>query len=113
MAQLRHDYETFQALNSDVLVVVPNGPKMIERYVHNSGAPYPILSDKGAKVAEQYGIKTRGIPIVQFTAFKPGVFLIDNTGTIIYADYVGSYIAEPDNGDVLAVLESLAVQKSP
>lgn len=96
-------------MNTEVLVIVPNGPKMIERYVSSNNTPHPILSDKGAKVAEQYGIKTRGLPIIQFRSFKPSVFLVDHTGTIIYVNYVGSYIEEPDNAEALAVLEGLVV----
>lgn len=109
MAQLRHDYDEFKALNAEVLVIVPNGPKMIERHVESNGTPNPILSDKGARVAEAYGIGTRRAALIGFTALKPGVFLVDTTGHVIYTNYVASYIKEPDNREPLGVLEGMAV----
>lgn len=108
MAQLRHDYAEFKALNTEVLIIVPNGPKMIEKYVVENDTPYPILSDKGSEVTEQYGIQAKRIPLVNFTHFKPGVFLVDTTGRIIFTNYLASYIKEPDNEQPLAMLAGLA-----
>ena len=102
MAQLRHDYPKFSALKSEVLVIVPNGLKMIERHVRDNATPYPILSDKGSRVAEQYAIER--INAVAFTALMPSVFLIDQSGRIIYSNYLNSYIKEPDNHEPLALL---------
>jgi peroxiredoxin len=107
MAQLRHDYSKFKALNAEILVAVPNGPRMIEKYIEQNASPYPILSDKGSKVAEQYGVETKHT--IVFKLFTPTVFLIDKTGRICYTNYSTSYIREPDNNEPLAVLEQLAV----
>jgi len=105
MAQLRHDYQKFQALNTEVLVILPNGPRMIEKHVRSNSTPYPVLSDKGAKIAEQYGIDTKRV--VLLTAFTPSVFLVDKTGKICYTDYLTSYVKEPDNHEPLTVLARL------
>ena len=103
MAQLRHDYAKFQALNTEVLVMVPNGPRMIARHVEQQATPYPILSDKGAAVARQY------LQVKKFFALgTPSVFLVDRAGRIRYAHYASSMIEEPDNRESLAVLEGLA-----
>jgi peroxiredoxin len=102
MAQLRQDYQKFKDFNTEVLVIVPNGPKMIERHVNQHETPYLILSDRGAKVAAQYGIETRRVISIQ--AFSPAVFLVDMDGVIRYASYGTSYVKEPDNGEPLAVL---------
>jgi peroxiredoxin len=105
MAQLRHDYHKFQNLNTEVLVLVPNGPKTIGKYVSANGTPYPVLSDKGSTVTGQYGIQTARIPLV--TLFAPSVFVIDRTGHIRYANYSNSYVQEPDNNEPLAVLSRM------
>jgi peroxiredoxin len=105
MAQLRHDYQKFKALNTEVLVIVPNGPKMIGRHVIQNETPYLILSDKGAKVAAQYAIDNRQVILLQI--FTPTVFLVDTSGVIRYASYGTSYIKEPDNRGPLAVLAQL------
>ncbi|RPI79238.1 MAG: hypothetical protein EHM41_24015 [Chloroflexi bacterium] len=99
MAQLRHDYQKFKALNTEVLVMVPNGSKLIGMYVHNNPTPYPILSDKGSKVAAQY-LQIRKFHI----AGTPSVFLVNKTGKICYAHYSTSLIEEPDNRVPLALL---------
>ena len=102
MAQLRHDYDKFKALNTEVLVMVPNGPKMIARYIHQTATPYPILSDKGSKVAGAY------FQIKKFLlAGTPTVFLVDKSGRILYAHYETSLVAEPDNQEPLAVVAQL------
>ena len=106
MAQLRHDYEQFRALDTEVVVIVPNGPRMVERYVNAHAIPYPILSDLGSKVAREYGINLRNALVL--TAMKPTVLLLDKTGKIRYSNYTKSYIKEPDNGEPLEMLRKLA-----
>jgi peroxiredoxin len=108
MAQLRRDYQKFQALNSEVLVILPNGPKLIARYVGQTQTPYPILSDKGARVAAQYGIDTKRF--LRMSAFTPTVLLLDQAGVIRYTNYQTSYIQEPDNREPMGVLARMAAE---
>jgi peroxiredoxin len=106
MAQLCHDYEQFQALNTEVAVIVPNGPGLIERYVSAHAIPYPILSDRGSLVAVRYAVGVRDAVLI--TAMKPAVFLVDMSGKILYSNYLRSYIKEPDNREPLGVLGNFA-----
>ncbi len=102
MAQLRHDYDKFKELNCEVLVMVPNGPRMIGRYVQATQTPYPILTDKGSEVAGRY------LQVKRF--FKigaPTVILVDQQGKVAYTHYATSLIAEPDNREPLAVLANM------
>lgn len=108
MAQLRHDYPKFKEFNTEVLAIVPNGPKMIARYVEKNANPYPVLQDKSSQVAEQYGIETQRA--ILLTTMTPTVFLVDTAGMIRYASYGISYIKEPDNRQPLAVLAQLQIQ---
>jgi peroxiredoxin len=102
MAQLRHDNEKFQKLNAEILVMVPNGPRMIERYVGQNHPPYPILSDKGSRVAGEY------LQVKQFFSLgTPTVFVVDQAGMIRYAHYAASLLEEPDNQEPLVILEKL------
>ncbi len=105
MAQLRRDYQKFSDLNTEILVMVPNGPKMIERHIEHYNTPYRILTDKGSKVAAQY------FQVKKLFAFgTPTVFLVDQTGKIIYNLYANSLIAEPDNNEPLKLLSALAIR---
>ena len=103
MAQLRHDYDKFTALNAEILVMVPNGPFMSKRYLKNNPMPYPILTDKGSQVAAQYFQVKRF-----FAVGTPTVFVVDQLGKIAYAHYANSVIAEPGNQEPLVVLAKLA-----
>ena len=107
MAQLRHDYEKFKAADAEILVIVPNGRKMIERHVQEHNPPYRILSDKGGAVAKQYGTDPKSLPFL--SAFKPAVFVVDISGKVVYTNYTASYMAEPDNREPLAVLTLPAI----
>jgi peroxiredoxin len=103
MAQLRYDYKKFTALNAEILVLVPNGPFMIKRYLKNNPTPYPILTDKGSQVAAQY------FQVKRFFAIgTPTVFVVDQQGKIAYAYYATSVIEEPHNQEPLTVLAKLA-----
>jgi peroxiredoxin len=108
MAQLRHDYEKFQALNTEVLVMVPNGLRSIEKHISRHNPPHPVLSDKGSLVARQYQIAIRQTPLIKFAVMTITLFVVDRAGSIRYAYYPRSYIEEPANGPVLAVLSQLA-----
>ena len=107
MAQLRHDYETFRALNTEVLVMVPNGPRSIAKHTDRYAPPYPVLSDKGSLVARQYRITIRQAPLIKVAVMTVSTFLIDRTGVIRYAYYPKSYIEEPANEPPLAILSHI------
>lgn len=103
MAQLRHDYEKFQNLNTEILVMVPNGPFMINRYLDQNPTPYKILTDKGSKVAGEY------FQVKQFfTIGTPTIFVVDQNQEIRYAYYAKSALEEPSNDEPLAVLKLLS-----
>ena len=103
MAQLRHDYQKFATLNTEIIVIVPNGPIMIKRYLNQHPTPYTILTDKGSQVARQYA------QVKQFLFFgKPAVFLVDQMGKIAYCHYADTIIEKPNNKELLAVMTGLA-----
>lgn len=102
MVQLRHDYQKFKELNTEVLVMVPNGPRMVSLFRRAKAIPYPILTDKSSCVGELY------FQVKHF--FKlgvPSVFLVDQSGQILYVHYAHSLISEPDNREPLAVLNAM------
>ncbi len=102
MAQLRHDHEKFAELNTKVFVMVPNGPKMIEKHIQKNNTPYRILSDKGLKVAAQY------FQVKKFFAIgTPTVFLVNQNGEILYTFYGKSIQDIPNNDEPLVVLQKL------
>ncbi|MFU8826810.1 MAG: peroxiredoxin family protein [Brevefilum sp.] len=104
MAQLRHDFEKFSALNTRILVMVPNGLFMIKRSIKKNSAPFTILMDKGSKVAQTYNQEQKF-----FSLGTPTVILVEQGGKIAYTQYADSIIAEPDNEEPLALLAQLNI----
>ena len=102
MVQLHHDYNKFRDHNTEVVVMVPNGPKLIKRYKDEHAIPYLILSDKGSAVAAKYMQVKRF-----FKIGTPTVLLVDQEGKIIYAHYASSVIEEPNNREPLKILADL------
>jgi peroxiredoxin len=102
MAQLRHDMNKFNELNTEIMIVIPNGSFMIKRYLGKLNTSFTILTDKGAKVAAQY------FQVKQFFAIgTPTVFVVDQTGRIAYAYYAKSALEEPGNEGPLTALSKL------
>ncbi|MDW7755017.1 MAG: redoxin domain-containing protein [Brevefilum sp.] len=102
LAQLRHDIEKFNASIAEIMILVPNGPFMIKRYLSKHPSDFTILTDKGAKVAAQY------FQVKQFFAVGTStVFVVDQTGKITYAYYAKSALEEPGNDSPLAVLAAM------
>lgn len=102
MAQLRQDYQKFMNLNTEILVMVPNGPKMIGKHIYQSNTPYRILYDKRSRVAAQYFQEKKF-----FALGNPTVFLVNREGRIIYTHYANSLLEEPDNNLPLEILQEL------
>ncbi len=106
MTQLRHEYEQFQATNTEVLVMAPNRPASIARYLNAHPTPFPILSDASARVAESYGIEAIHAPFM--TVFIGAMFVVDQAGRIRYADYAVPLVSRPDDSKPLAALAGIA-----
>ncbi len=86
--------------------MVPNGPFMIQKYMKEKENPYPILSDKGSKVAGQY-FQVKHF----FKLGTPTVFLVDKTGKVRYAYYGSSLLEEPGSDEPLAILAGMQSMK--
>ena len=87
-----------------MLVLVPNGPKMIKKYLREHALPYLILTGKGAVVGARYLQLKK-----YFLLGTSSVFLVEKTGRIAYAHYASSLLEEPGNQEPLVVLGQLAV----
>lgn len=104
MAQLRHEYEQFQAANTEVLVMAPNQPASIARYLNAYPTPFPILSDPGAEIAQMYGVETVH---ARFLVFVAAMFVVDQARRIRYVDYDVAII-NPDDSKPLAVVTGIS-----
>ncbi len=101
MAQLRHEYEQFRATNTEVLVMAPNKPASLARYLNAHPTPFPILSDPARASPSRYGIEAIHAPFLTF--FVGAMFVVDRAGRIRFADYSVPLVSRPDDNQALAV----------
>ena len=106
MAQLRHEYDQFAATNTEILVMAPNKPASLAKYVAAHPTPFPILSDPGARVAEMYGIEAIHAPFLTF--FIGSMFVVDRSRRIRFADYNVPLVRRPDDNPALSTLLAMA-----
>jgi peroxiredoxin len=102
MTQLRDDYSAFQAYQTEVLVIVPNGPHMLKARLPELALPYPVLMDKGSKVAYRYS----GVEKFWLEGTALAV-LVDKGGLIRYIHAAQTQSEEPDNAEILRVLQEM------
>jgi len=103
---LRNDYEKFQALGAEILLVNTTRVEMTKIIVQEQDFKFPVLSDAEWKVFQQYGLGAAlGAPM-------PGQFLLDKQGVIRFQFVSGMelpspFFRHPDNQDMLAMISQL------
>ena len=103
MAQLRQDYDKFQATGTVVLVVGPEGPDDFQKYWQEHDLPFIGLPDPQHSVLKLYG---QEIKLFKFGRM-PAMAIVDKAGIVRFVHYGRSMSDIPENADVLATLQSL------
>ncbi len=103
MAQLRQDYDKFQAVDTVVLVVGPEGPDDFQKYWQEHELPFTGLPDPKHSVLKLYG---QEIKLFKFGRM-PAMVIVDKEGMVRFVHYGHSMSDIPKNADVLATLQSL------
>ena len=99
--ELREDYEQFQALGAQILLVTTDDLSQAELAAERMGLPFPVLHDPGGRVAEQYGV---------FDLLNDGVnaastFILDKDCAIRW-QYIGKSKSDrPADSQILAQLQ--------
>lgn len=103
--ELQEDYETFSALDTEILAVSVDSLKGAQRAIEAIGLEFQVLSDPEAEVVGAYGV---------FNLFKnelpaPATFIIDQQGVIRW-EYIGKTSASdrPGNDEIIAQLQRLS-----
>jgi peroxiredoxin Q/BCP len=103
MAQLRQDYDKFEAQNAEIIVVGPEKPASFANYFNKNDLPFIGLPDPKHTVLKRYG--------QQVSLFKlgrmPAQVVIDKDGIARYAHYGHSMTDIPANEEILGILEEV------
>lgn len=103
MSQLRQDYSKFQALETEVLVIGPEGQGAFEKYWRTHNLPFVGLPDPKHSVLKRYG---QEIKIFKFGRM-PAQAIIDQQGIVRYVHYGKSMSDIPDNDELLDIITEI------
>jgi peroxiredoxin len=103
MAQLGQFKEEFEKHGASVYAISNEGPEDLRRMRDQRGVDFvTFLSDPDGTVARQYsGVYDNGV-------LKPGTFVIDREGRIIYAYIDEDYASRPAAEAVVKAVEKAA-----
>jgi peroxiredoxin Q/BCP len=97
LCDIRDSWEQFELKDVSVFGVNPQGAASHQRFIGKYGFPFPILVDKGQRIARLY--KANGLVV------KRTVVLIDAVGTIVFSER-----GMPSPEKILRVLPADAAQ---
>ena len=106
MAQLRHDYDKFVALDAQIVVIGPETPEAFKAYFQKENLPFIGLADPDHSVLKLYGQKVKLFKLGRM----PAQMIIDKKGFLRFIHYGHDMSDIPANEEVLSLLESLGVQ---
>jgi peroxiredoxin len=103
MAQLRQDYQRFVDLETEVVVVGPEGPAAFKSYWQGHDLPFVGLPDPSHQVLKLFG--------QQIKLFKwgrmPAQVVVDKQGIARFVHYGDSMSDIPNNQELLELLAAI------
>jgi peroxiredoxin Q/BCP len=103
MAQLRQDYQEYVALDTEVVVVGPEGANAFRRYWETHNLPFIGLPNPDLSVLKRFGQEVNLFKLGRM----PAQVIIDRDGLARYAHYGKAMSDIPDNEELLEVLQQL------
>lgn len=103
MSQLRQGYSRFEANDTVILVVGPEGNEAFRRYWERHDLPFIGLPDPKHSILKLYG---QQIKIFKFGRM-PAQAIIDKNGIVRYVHYGKSMSDIPNNDELLNIIEKI------
>ena len=103
MAQLRQDYEKFEAAETTILVVGPENEAAFAKYWEEHGLPFIGIPDPKHKVLKLFGQEVKLFKLGRM----PAQVIVDKEGVARYAHYGHSMSDIPEIEELLTVLNDL------
>ena len=99
MAQLRQDYQSFQELSTEIVVIGPESAESFRKYWITNDLQFIGLPDPKHKVLKLYGQEVNLFKLGRM----PAQMLIDKTGMLRYVHYGHSMEDIPKNEEILGL----------
>lgn len=103
MSQLRQGYSKFEANDTVILVVGPEGDEAFRSYWERHDLPFTGLPDPKHSILKLYGQQIRMFKFGRM----PAQAIIDKNGIVRYIHYGKSMSDIPDNDELLNIIEKI------
>ena len=103
MAQLRQDYEKFVDLDTEVVVVGPEGPKQFAEYWQKHDLPFIGLPNPKHSVLKLFGQEVNLFKLGRM----PAQVILDKQGKARFVHYGKSMSDIPENGELLELIKGI------
>jgi peroxiredoxin len=100
MAQLRQDYQTFQKMDAEIVVIGPEGTKTFQEYWGKNNLPFIGLPDPEHKILKLYGQEMKLFKLGRM----PAQMLIDKAGVLRYVHYGHSMADIPSTEEIINLI---------
>ena len=108
MAQLRRDFEKFEAENTVILVVGPENSAAFAKYWEENNLPFIGLPDPKHSVLKLFGQEVKLFKLGRM----PAQVIIDKEGIARYAHYGHSMSDIPKNKELLDIIREINKEKT-
>jgi thioredoxin-dependent peroxiredoxin len=96
---LATNYEKYKAAGAEVIAISVDSPDKNKRLAEKLKLPFPVLSDNGHKIIDDYGILDPGGEIS-----RAAVFLLDKQGVVRWLQIADDYKVRPLDDQLLSQL---------
>jgi len=107
LCSIRDEKSEYDALNVDVLAISVDSLFTLEKFKKEQNYNFPMLSDFNKDVARAYGTLYEDFVLGMKGVAKRSAFLIDQNGTIRYAEVLESAGDLPDFDKIKEALKTL------
>lgn len=97
---MRHDYQQFVQLNTEILVVGSEKAESFKNYWQKEELPFIGLPDPKHKIQKLYGQEVKPFRLGRL----PAQMLVDTSGMLRYVHYGKSMADIPSNEEILALI---------
>ena len=108
MCTFRDQTDQFNSLNAQVLGISVDPPFSQKAWADQHNLTFPILSDFGRQVVNQYGVPLPNMGRMEgYVAAQRAVFIADKDGVVRYKWVADSPANEPDYDEIRRTLDQL------
>jgi len=98
---LRQEYKRFVKLDTEIVVVGPEGTEAFREYWENENLPFIGIPDPEHKILKLYGQEVKLFKLGRM----PAQMLIDKSGMLRYVHYGHSMADIPSNEDIINLIK--------